>query len=904
MPERVVDLHADVSELLERLAEATAPGDVTDAFLAACGILQLIEDWRDGTEWRARQLSAMLGYRGPSRRTWRAGVDLSAALRSRRRVSDVTVLIEELVDVLASDVMRRTEPAGKHRPRFPARAHRLVTELTAVDAHQLPKSLSAQVLRPPSCFRSFDQHPRDVAELAERFARFYPDRDKPLLVLGVRTSGGYLAPLATAALRALGYLDAESGAVRPGAPMPSAAIREVRAGGGVVLVIDDPPSSGASMAAVVRAVRRQGFAAEQVVPVFAAFGQGIAPAALAEYPCVILPAADWHIRTRLSGARLYETVRAAFPDREVTSVAAAEPGLPTREAHLAVRLTAILDDEQGVAEVELTAEGVGQGYLGRHAQEVAERLKGLVPPVYLVRDGVMLRAHGPERPVTQVPAETVAAYAAARQRNLATDADRSGALQGRQPVWEVGARVLASGFGRLGPLLRPALIDSAMREFLASRSPCLVDGTTAKSAWVRLDEAAHGFAKTDYDDGCFSHLDLGVYDALYDMAGASLSAPGTDRALIEAFELATGDRVDAARWAVFQLVQAWNLERARPGGAAAARAVQALFGRVFLGDLEAEPDGPWCVLDVDGVLELDFGGFPSTTLAAMSALRALRAHGYRVVLATGRSLPDVRDRCAAYRLAGGVGEYGAAAYDARTGATSALFDDEQGLYRRKALLEDLDALASTRIDNAYQWCVRASHTRSETSRGAGLSPAVANRLAEAHPGFAPVPGDAQTDFVPVGVEKAAGVRSLLQLLGDDTATSGDTSGSTAVGQVELAVGDSVADLGILRMARIGLAPAHASWALSGSGVSFTRSPYQAGLAQAVGRLIGHRPGSCRDCRLPKLTRGEALVLGLLSVGQGGRRALPAAALRLAVLRASGLFAGKDGKDGKDGTRWG
>lgn len=860
-----LDLHTDISQLLEMLVGSSSRGDATDGYLAACGIAQLVEDWRDGTGWRARHLSAMLGDHGPVRRSLRASVNAAAAvLRGRPPLREIPPLIDELADA----VMSGLPDGAAHIPERARTAVRGVRDPTG--------GLRGEVLRPPSSFRSFDQHPRDVSELARRFARSHPNRETPLLVLGVRTSGGYLAPLAASALRALGYRGARSATTRPGAPLPSAALREVHAAGGLVLVIDDPPSSGASMAAVARAVRRRGFAAEQIVPIFAAFGPATAPAALAEYACVILPATDWHIRAQLGGSELRTLVAAAFPGRNVVAVTAAEPGPPSREAHLAVRLTAHLQDEHGITEAELVAEGVGQGYLGRHAQLVAERLAGLVPPVYLVRDGVMLRAGGPEVPVANVPPDAVAAYAVSRQRILATEADRSGALAGRQPVWEVGARVLARGFGRLGPLLRPALIDPSMRNLLASEHPCVVDGNTAAAGWLSPRESAIEYMKTDFDDGCFSHLDLAVYDALYDLAGVAIQQPGGSRALIEAFEHATGERADPARWCAFQLVQAWNLERAGRGGAHSARAAQTLFGQVFLADLDTEPDGPWCALDVDGVLELDFGGFPTTTIAAMSALRALRAHGYRVMLATGRSIPDVRDRCAAYRLAGGVGEYGAAFYDPRTSAITAVHERASDPAQRAALVADLTALPSVSIDPDYRYCVRASRG------GKALDPDALRRLAAPHPGFRPLQGDAQTDFVPVGVEKSIGVRELMSALGAE----GE--------QVEFAMGDTAADLGILRMARVGRAPAHARRSLAGAGVAFTRSSYQAGLAQAVGRLIGHRPGSCAECRLPRLSRGEALVLGLLSAGQSGARGLPVATVRLARLRACALLARRGG----------
>jgi hypothetical protein len=71
------------------------------------------------------------------------------------------------------------------------------------------------VLRLPACFRDFDQWPEDLARQVERLIERWADRNRPLLVTGVRTSGSYLAPLVAAALRARGRGDAHVLTLRP-----------------------------------------------------------------------------------------------------------------------------------------------------------------------------------------------------------------------------------------------------------------------------------------------------------------------------------------------------------------------------------------------------------------------------------------------------------------------------------------------------------------------------------------------------------------------------------------------------------------------------------------------------------------------------------------------------------------
>ena len=862
MSEYVVDLHADIRELASWLERAVQLHDVTDAYLLTCAIAQVMDDWAEGTDSIPRRLTALLGDGGVARRGVRLAADIGLARRAvldGRGVRRVRAEVDRLASRLADGVVADAE-AGEH---VMAEAEASVARL-ARGLADLPSAVLGGLARPPSCFRSFDQHPRDCVELARRFAQQHPDRERAgLLVLGVRTSGAYLAPLIAASLRVHGFGRAAAAAARPGGPLPAAALAAARSGAarGAVLVVDDPPSTGGSIAKIVRSVRRHGFEASEVLAVYASFGGEPARALPEDLPRVVLPAAEWHIRRLLGGARVEELVRRALAGQDVVDVVSDEPGLPDRSGHLGVRVTAWVRDESGVRRHELRAEGAGTGYLGRHALEVAERMRGLVPAVYALSDGVLLRASGEALPASAVPADVMVGYVAARRERLRVACDRGSELRGRQPVWEIASRIFASGFGRLGPVVRPVLIDPLLRSVLASANPCLTDGTTAFAAWEK--SAIGTVRKADYEDGFFSHLDLACYDAAYDLAGAAVALPETRPALPAAYESAVGEPIPPSRWCVYQCVQAWNLRRVGTADGdprrAQARALQGLFGQLFLGDLDDEPTGPWCVLDVDGVLELDFGGVPATTVAAMTALRALRAHGFRVLLATGRSLPEVRDRCTAYRLAGGVAEYGAVAYGAGDGSVFDLVDGEVWGRRRDALVGELARSSAVRIDPKYRWCVRA----------AGLEAAAE----AAHPWFTAVRGDAQTDFVPRGVEKAAGVRVLLASLGEKDAP------------VALAVGDTAMDIGILRMAERGYAPRHAGRALRSRGVAQTTAPYQAGLAQAVGHLIGHRPGGCDRCAAPRLRPADRLVTSLVSVGERGRRGIVPSMLKLAVLRA-------------------
>jgi hydroxymethylpyrimidine pyrophosphatase-like HAD family hydrolase/GT2 family glycosyltransferase len=872
----VPDLHATVPELLARLRTAAADGDVFDAYLAGCGIDQIIEDEQRATATLARRTADHLeaDAHGTPGRTLLLGLDAAAAVRkatpAHRELAHWRARLRTLIAVLAD-----------LDPGHP----RLDGALAALGEHvpqRAARLLDGAVLRPPTCFRSFDQHPRDIDAILDRFAARYPDRARPVLILGARTSGSYLAPLAAARARALGYRDVTSRTIRPGERlMPGEAriLGRIRHAGGIVVVLDDPPASGRSLARIARAAEHAGFPADRTVIAFAAFAGCETPKHLARYPAIVLPAADWDIRARLGTAGLRRTLPALLPPgTRILAISDTTPGIPTRLGHLAVPLTVTIATDHGPERLPLVAEGAGLGYLGRHALAVADALTGTVPHVHGFADGVLLRDREPREPgpaPQAPPPDALADYVTARSRALPVTEDRAALLTGCEPAWEIGARLLSGALGRLGTPPRPLLVDPILRQLTRADHPCLTDGRMLPWTW---HATADGWHKTDFDEGSFSHLDLAAYDPAFDLAAAAILDPGAEDKLLAAYRQATGTRVNPARWCVYKVVHGWNIGRLQHTGHAPRlaglepvriqdRAVQQLYAALYLADLDDEPAGPWCVLDLDGTLETDLLGFPMTSPAGALALRALRAHGYRVLLATGRPVPDVQDRCANYRLTGAVAEYGAAYYDAAADETEYLAPGRDG-----ALAAELAARPDTGIDERYRACIRA-YRRTRHGREA-LDSATVDAIVIRHQ-VTPVDGDAQTDLLPIGLDKTQGILALTRRL-DDPATP-----------IALAVGDSAADTGMLRAADLGLAPANADrTAMRAAGIDTVTRAYQAGLAQAVARLIGHRPGACPRCRAPEPDPPEKALLALLAVGEAGRRGGPAALTRLTRARRS------------------
>ncbi|MGH2344570.1 MAG: hypothetical protein ACRDG4_05050, partial [Chloroflexota bacterium] len=350
-------------------------------------------------------------------------------------------------------------------------------------------------------------------------------------------------------------------------------------------------------------------------------------------------------------------------------------------------------------------------------------------------------------------------------------------LVGRLPAWEAAGNLLAQAFGRGWMFARLPVVDPIVKHFLRCTEPSVVDGSMTPAHWFTEESDEHRLLKIDFHERAFSNRDLYCYDSALDVAAmaASLDLSGTatdgrDLRLPHLLRVMYENRsapIGAERWLLYQLVHLSSLRGPHTGEhpevrRALSRALQRYFTEIFFHDLAVPTAGSLCALDIDGVLESGPLGFSGLTPAAAATLRALTLHGYRPVMVTGRSLGEVRERCAAYHLAGGVAEYGAVAYNHGTGSVRQLLSDaDRSVLDR--LRASLSTIAEVRIDRDYCHAVRAYRLDSAGKRR-GLSPEVA-ATALAAAGVAnrvrPITGQAQTDFMVDSIDKGTGLRALV-----------------------------------------------------------------------------------------------------------------------------------------------
>ena len=754
------------------------------------------------------------------------------------------------------------------------------------------------IVRLPACFRSFDQHPDDLRRLVQDFARAHSDRRQPLLVIGIRTSGSYLAPLYGAYLRAEGYAEVNTITLRPGRrphTRERALIRRLATDGGLALVCDDPPGTGGSIARVATELQGMGVPAPSIVLLLALFADTAElPPSLASYQSVLLPFDEWSIHGRIGHDGVRDTVELLLgPDRELLAVDRVRlRSQRSVRGHLkAVFRLTVADTRTGAREEEhLSVEGVGLGYFGNHALAVADPLREFLPRVLGVRDGVLFRSWMPEAARAELlpsddrvaVASRVAKYIFTRNRLLGLEEDVTLRQGGQYPAWEAASTVLSRSFGRAWPVGRTLITDRVAKRLLRVQSPSVIDGRVELSQWF-AERGPGSMVKVDWDQGSSWNLGLGCCDPVFDLAGVTAASQDTTFAndLQHAYEELAGEPIDEERWLLYQLAHLTAVPDSRPEGRqalrrACSRALQNYFGRVYFDDLDLDQDGRLCGIDIDGVLETEHLGFPALTPASAGGLRALLAHGYRPLIVTGRSLGDVVERCQAYRLAGGVAEYGSATYETADQRVTviATAEEQDALARLRSELRTTDGVF---LDEDYTHAIRAFVRDARGARG----PVPAQTIAEAQRVAAAgqvssIVGDAQTDLISGSIDKGRGTVSLASALATDASGGAELP-------LAFAVGDTAADVSLLALAERPFAPAHAKHAL-GARFNVTRGSYQQGFAEAVGQLIGHSPGACSQCRLVSASRERRLLLGLLGVRERGIGRLPSQVLKLTALR--------------------
>jgi len=877
----------------------------TNIFLLACAVSDTVDDYLLGSGVDFSRAAKVIPA---GRHAGRVADKLRAGVRSWRlkNVEKWRNEWELAVGQFLQWYLRfqQDEGAGRLAPTVGAK-------LTSLLSTKLPVKLSNRRSRIPAAFRSQDLTHFDVLRLGSKFMEAFPERGRNILVVGLRTAGSYLAPLLRAYLQSNGYENVDFVTLRPKkgiAPWEKLRLARCAASKGLVAIVDEPIGTGGTVAKAVGIVRQAGVAPTNVVALFPIHPTGrewnrsYESLVLSTIRVLTLEPEEWYKQAFLEGEVVKDRLKGYFRGRgypSVSVVASATAERLNREFQLSsdegfhTRLKRVyeieLQNNSGERETRyVLAKSVGWGWLSYHAFVLARELAPFVPPVLGLRDGILYTEWlcSSEAP-TNVESdrsqfvETAASYVAARVRHMGL---------GQDPSPDLGRENRHAGFERLTTLLSKAygwsvamaLKRTRIRQELSARPcpyPTLIDGRMRAGEWIRYRDS---FRKADFEHHGMGKHQLSVTDPAYDLADLILHwrlSPDEERKLLARYKAKTGDEGISGRLFLYKvLAGTHSIDRALTGLSSARllhrhQEFNRLYveARTFLtmqtmrlsAALVTKPrairwGSPLVVLDIDGVLDKQIFGYPSTTASGILAFSLLHSHERPVALNTARAVGQMREYCGAYACVGGVAEYGSYVWDAVAKRERVLVSDES-MSQLEHLRQHLRQTPGVFVNDDYQYSIQAYvYEKGVTVPLPGAL--IRNLMAELKTdrlGFHQTYTD--TAVIAKEADKGRGLAALLQLAGK--------------GEIEtMAVGDSAPDLPMFRMASRSFAPANISCRTIATLLEcrISEKAYQAGLLQIVRSLLHTGGDQCKQCEIGMKVGEDGLFFRLLQVADQSR----------------------------------
>jgi hydroxymethylpyrimidine pyrophosphatase-like HAD family hydrolase len=872
-----------LSEELAKLARPQAGWQQSEVlnniFLLSCTITDTVDDYLAGASYDFSKIRRVFPPAQPAVH----GVEKVLAWVGRCRTASLFRL-RRWRDVWAAAVtafLKQSFVIRAEQQALLAERDRLARLLKA----PFPSSLWRRRPRIPAFFRSRDFAPWDCLELGRKFLSAFPGRERPVVVMGLRTAGSFLAPLLCAFLDNWQY-DPQWVAVRPKqglAPHERDRLRKAVLKKARVLVIDESIHSGDTLAQAVFVLRQAGFADEDIVvlnpvePAFPKWKNSETFQSLARVNLVALEPAERYkqqlMETDTAVLQINEYFQArGYARAEILTgpeIDALNQEWRKAPERVDIRLKRIykvrLERATGASETRyVLAKSVGWGWLGYHAFAAARQLMPLVPTVLGLREGILYsewlpNAQDPEvADSRQAMIGSLASYVAARSRRLrlGADPDPDLAREGRVKGYAILAEALSrAANSRVGAALKRRQIQ---RELGGVRGPAvLTDSRMSRDEWLASGDR---LLKVDFEHHGQGKNELGMTDPAFDLGGAiyHFGLSETESAqLVRNYVTASGDDSVEERLLMNKiLVGLWSQNLATLGletpGILHRRSEshrQYVASWNFLVSETLRECGKYChcpdevrwhtplvAVDIDGVLDRMVFGFPSTTAAGIKAVSLMHAHGFTVVANTARSLPEVKQYCRAYHFAGGVAEYGSVIWDGVADRESVLVSQEaqQQLSDIRAALLGIPGVF---LNEDYRYSLRAFTYQNGRTTSLPrflvedlLVSAKADRLHAHQTGL-------DTAILARETDKGKGLLSLLASVGVEE------------GEV-MAIGDSEPDLAMFRVANRCFAPANISCTREAKllGCYIAGSAYQPGLLEIARKIVHPGGGGCDGCR--------------------------------------------------------
>jgi hydroxymethylpyrimidine pyrophosphatase-like HAD family hydrolase len=874
------------------LAEVT-----TNVFLLACAVTDALDDYLLGEDDHFAKAAEKVPALAPA---FRVAKVIHSAWRQSR-----TILLWPLRDwrqrwnaalvELVKSILLSTDP---DRQTISTHTRALASLLDK----RLPKGLLNLRSRPPAAFISQDLTHLDAVELARKFVETFPDRQNPVLVLGLRTAGSYFAPVVCACLKSEGYQRVDSATLRPKRGISLWEFDQLKAcaaRGGSAVIVDEPMTTGYTAGKAVRVLRQAGVEASKIVAAFPVHpNRGSKPEFFPGSAIRTLPLAreEWHKWQLLKPQAVESILQEYFLARgyrrailtlspRLEECSATLNGLCVEKGHIRFKriYEVRLEDPAGNVETRyVLAKSIGWGWLGYHAFLAADRLASYIPPTLGLRSGILFTEWLPQTHSTQMLpnreqlVETLASYIAERVHSLGLKEDPSPDLlrQNNHRGLELLANTLSRAYRHS---IAAAVKRRRIREKLAQigcPKPTLIDGKMRRVEWIH---GPNQLLKTDFDQHGLGKTELNVTDPAYDLAEAILHwelSPTEEGNLVTRYVEKSGDtdiekrlflhKLLAGIWSKTfaldlldnphlverhsefgrQYVQAWNFLEIH----------MARFCGRFVQPLKIVSwHAPLVMMDIDGVLDDRIFGFPSTTLSGMQAIALMHAHGLAVSVNSARSIGEVQEYCQAYGFLGGVAEYGSALWDAVTNRELVLVSPE-ALSELEKVKVGLRNIPGIFLNDCYRYSIRAYSF--EGNRTVPVSTLTIRTL------LANLGGNrlkfyqtySDTAVLAKDIDKGTGLQSLLAWL-------------ELTEREVVAIGDSEADLAMFRAAKRSFAPSQIRCREQARmcGCHIAGDSHQRGLLSIVRLLVHPEGGKCEHCRAADRMSAKRrdLVLDLL-----------------------------------------
>lgn len=787
-------------------------------------------------------------------------------------------------------------------------------EIEALLAISLPDALLNSRPRIPAAFHAQDLTHLDIVTLGDKFAAGYPDRKRPVLIVGLRTAGSYFVPVLHAHLLAQGYSDVSSVTIRPKIGVghwEGLCLKRAARKGAITIVIDEPGGTGSTYARGVECVCRTGIPRDNVVvlvpvhPTVRDWREKPGYQRLSRVQMLSLEPEEYYKNTLMQSEYAEKLLSEYF---RALGYSKARIVAGPRSAQINKYLRDLSEEKSQnrfkcVYEVELLtvggerelrfviAKSVGWGWLSYHAFSASEHLSGFVPPVLGLRDGLLYSEWwAPQESLSASTTrerllETAASYIAQRVRKLPITDDPTADLadEGRHFGSEKFVEYLSRAYG--GRAIAGLRRGRIRHELARQRVPCatFIDGRMRRLEWI---EGRGYLFKSDFEQHGLGKYEHSFIDPARDLADVILNfglSIEEEQQLINRYVSASGDadvqrrlflnKVEAGTWAMSWALSNLNDTRlANRHGEFHERFTEAWdfltihIARRF-GSLCQRPQHiswrtPIVVLDIDGVLDKPVFGVHSTTWAGIQAVSLLHNHGFTLAIDTARTIDEVKEYCRAYGCAGGVAEYGAWAWDAVTGNETVLVTSED--------LEQLDELAlqlreipGVFLNDGYRYSLHA-YTYDANGTVPLPRPLIETLMSRLKLDRLRVRQTAMDTTVVVRhTDKGRGLLALKTLAGLEDAET-------------VAVGDTESDLPMFAVSQRSFAPGNMRSCrpiAKSMGCKVVSGEYQVGLLQ-IAQAIVHPDGKrCSHCQTSSEVQGVAeqdLLLNVLKVADESR----------------------------------